>query len=69
MLEPFKCQDQHGNSPHWPPYNSWKIGWENLFKDQSIFPWSDHFINSHNLSTWLYTDVVWGKLMLITPGT
>ena len=22
-----------------------------------------------NLSTWLYTDVVWGKLMLITPGT
>ena len=34
-----------------------------------IFPWSDHFINSHNLSTWLYTDVVWGKLMLITPGT
>ena len=22
-----------------------------------------------NLSTWLYTDVVWGKLMLIIPGT
>ena len=22
-----------------------------------------------NLSTWLYTDVVCGKLMLITPGT
>ena len=22
-----------------------------------------------NLSTWLYTDVVWGKMMLITPGT
>ena len=34
-----------------------------------IFPWSDRFINYHNLSTWLYTDVVWGKLMLITPGT
>ena len=34
-----------------------------------MFPWSDHFINYHNLSTWLYTDFVWGKLMLITPGT
>ena len=33
------------------------------------FPWSDRFINYHNLFTWLYTDVVWGKLMLITPGT
>ena len=22
-----------------------------------------------NLSSWLYTDVVWGKMMLITPGT
>ena len=31
-----KPQDQHTNSPDWPPYFSWKIAWENLIKDQSL---------------------------------
>ena len=37
MSWPFKHLDQHTNSPDWPPYISWKIGWDNLLKDQSIF--------------------------------
>ena len=33
------------------------------------FPFSDHFINSHNFSSWLCIDIVRRKLMLITLGT
>ena len=33
------------------------------------FPFSDHFINSHNFSSRLCSDIVRRKLMLITLGT
>ena len=46
-----------------------RISWENLMKDQGIFLFSDHFINSHNLSSWKCVDNVRRNFMLITIGT
>ena len=43
-----------------------RISWENLMKDQSFSLLGDHFINSHNLISWQYMDIVRRKLMLIT---
>ena len=49
--EPFDPQYPPKNSPDSSAYISFKelVQWENLIKDQSIFP--DHFITSHYLSS------------------
>ena len=40
------------------------------FDNRSMhFPFGDHFINSHNLSSWLCSDIVRRNLMLVTVGT
>ena len=46
----------------------YKIGWENLLKHQSIYPYSvgDHFIYSHKLFFELCINIVKSKLMLVT---
>ena len=46
-----------------------RISWENLIKDQGIFPLGDHFINSRNLISWHCMDIVRRKLTLNTIGT
>ena len=48
------------NPSDWPVYE--------YGNDQSIFL-GDHFVNSHNLFSWLNIDVVRRKLMWVTLGT
>ena len=41
---------------------SWRIGWENLFADQSIsHHWGDHFINSQYIFPIDYVSIVLGE--------
>ena len=61
LVCPFQPQYQQTNSPDWSPHISLKHSWENLLKDQRIFP--DHFMNSHNLSFQLSIDVIRRKSM------
>ena len=46
-----------------------RMFWENLKKRSRHFLFRDDFINSHNLISWQWMDIVRRKLMLVTIGT
>ena len=53
----FKPRYQQINSPDWSPYISLKISWENLLKDQSIFPMAS--------ISWILTNISFDYVLIL----
>ena len=66
---PFNSQYPHTNSLNLPLYITLKNELREFDKRSKHFFLSHHFINSHNLISWQYTDIIGRKLMLVTIGT
>ena len=61
------CANTH--SPDWAPYISSKNWLREFVCRSKPFPSGDHFINSHNIFSWLCIYTVKRKLTLVTLGT
>ena len=67
--KPFMLQHPHTNSPHWSPYRALKNLLKEFEERSKHFPFGDHFITTHNLSSGWCTGIVRRKLMFFTVVT
>ena len=67
-MYPFQPQYPHANSLDWSSYISLNNKLREFGRRSKHFLLGDHIMNSHNYFSWQHTDIVRGKLMLVTIG-
>ena len=63
----YRAENNMKDRRHQKPDSRYKT--QDSRHNKSIFPFGDHFINTCNLFSWLYSDIISWPLMLLTHGT